>query len=125
MEWVSLRDIAETGSRYQFDSLPHLIVGAAVKVLRSGPDGQCYAFQIFEFASQHDLPDLAKYAIAFFASTTFVAARDAARVSCPTFSNIPGNYTAALLKAMALHPIPSYHAKINWGAVAGSFDVDL
>jgi len=74
LDWTILKQIAEIGARYQFESLPHLIAGAAVRLLHlvwESPPNRIDAWTVFKFAAQNHLPDLAKYAITFFITTDF------------------------------------------------------
>ena len=126
LHWTILRQIAEIGVRYQFESLPHLIAGAAVRLLHlawESPPTRIDAWTVLKFAAQNHLPDLAKYAITFFITTYFATVEGLLRHgSCDTFSDIPGNYTAALLRAMMQVPLGSGADHDDWKTVSGLFN---
>jgi len=78
------------------------------------------AWSVFTFAAQNHLADLAKYAITFFITTDFSTIEGLLRHgSYDTFSNIPGNYTAALFRAMMQVPLGSGADHDDWKTVSG------
>lgn len=126
LDWTISKHIAEIGTRYQFESLPHLIAGAAVRLLHlvwESPANRIDAWSVFTFAAQNHLPDLAKYAITFFITTDFSTIEGLLRHgSCDTFSDIPGSYTAALFRAMMQVPLGSGADHDDWKTVSGLFN---
>lgn len=54
LDWTILKQIAEIGARYQFETLPHLIAGAAVRLLHlvwESPANRIDAWSVFTFAA--------------------------------------------------------------------------
>lgn len=129
LDWTTLKQIAEIGARSQFESLPHLIAGAAVRLLHlvwQSPANRIDAWSVFTFAAQNHLADLAKYAITSSITTDFSTIEVLLRhVSCDTFSDIPGNSTAALSRAMMPVPLVSGADHDDWKTVSGLFNPEV
>jgi hypothetical protein len=119
-DWARLLAATDIGARYQFDMLPDLVTGFAMRRLEG--DGMEDSFEIFIFAAKQRLPNLAQNAIQCCVHTR-IGSREVDHFYSFAFKDIPGDYTAALFIAMMRCPkCPS--GSRNWLAVANAFRID-
>jgi hypothetical protein len=104
LDWPSLKAIAETGERYQFDVVPDLVARGAVSLLRSRRI-LSIPYDIFKFAAQHDYYELARLAILSFGdSTEFQDVSEISELDAECFDGVSGKYVAVFFQAMAATP---------------------
>ena len=106
LDWLSLKAIAETGERYQFDIVPDLVARGALTLLRSGRSLASIPYPIFKFAAQHDYYELARLAIQSFGETNeFKEVSEICELYPKSFDGVSGRYVAAFFQAMAATPV--------------------
>jgi hypothetical protein len=95
--WDRIESVLETGSRHGFWLLPSLVASIAAK---SDGHAKHNPWSVFEFASRVDCFGLAKLAISHFHRDAIIRSLSPATFEPAFFSKFPGNYVAALYKAM-------------------------
>lgn len=101
--WKELEDVLALGEQYKFVSIPKLVSFPASRDIIPST-----AWPIFSFASKHRFLSLAKAAIFKSVPTTTDSYGRASSSfeSQPTssFRELPGDYSVALVRAIALNP---------------------
>jgi hypothetical protein len=121
LDWPSLKTIAETGERYQFDIVPDLMARGAESILRSRIHAPLVPFSIFKFAARHDHGNLARLAIQCFnAAAEFDDVDGIAAVHEDLFNDVPGKYVAGFFQAMARTP-PNDDELWDWHVTSSEF----
>jgi hypothetical protein len=116
-KWEELEEVLELGKTYDFVALPELVSFSARKCI-TGPT----AWRIFRFASQNDFLGLAKAAIALLSSQR--PSDDFKDLAPSVFKDLPGDYSVALLQAMAKYPYrPNVSSDERWRQISMAFAI--
>ena len=119
--WDRIESVLDIGSRLGFCLLPSLVAAIASK---SDGHAKHNPWAVFEFASRVDCFALAKLAISHFHRDAYIKSMSPATFHPAFFSRFPGNYVAALYKAMMTKDWTTVLDKeSDWEEIAMAFKV--
>lgn len=118
-QWSELTRVLAVGARYQFQHIASFVRQPASHRIDGGN-----VKEIFNFAGSHGFHDLAKLAIAGFVNSSSMWNAEYDDLPLSLFKGIPGEYGAALIRAMAKHqPVAGLTEVVRWQRISGAFDV--
>jgi hypothetical protein len=115
ISWSEMEAVLKIGARYEFVAVPDF---ALIDVGRDMHDQS--AWPIFRFASQQRFFALAKFAVSHFHQVNLIAHASPETFYVALLRDIPGDYSAALMRAIAEHA-PEKPANNRWMKISGSF----
>jgi hypothetical protein len=117
ISWVRLRAVIALGAHLRFLRLPELIRHRVVDSIDGGS-----AWEIFEYACQHDYTDLAKLAISQMSRSKQLRNLNTRDFPSSRFGEVPGEYVSAFLKALSRNPWQRGMCHMDrWAEIAKDF----
>lgn len=120
--WREVQPVLDLAARYHFDNFPVKVVPLVSNCLMHD------AWSVFVFASQHNVPSLAKHAIGHFPQDSCQFWKKSTNIETLEplwFVDVASTYSVALIQTMVKNTIDNRgNLKVNWSGVAADFKVD-
>lgn len=113
-DWATAHPVIQLGERYQFDHL-HSILAQSIQNCR-----QTHPMEVFIYASQHDLEQLAKLSVESLPNSSDWRLRRIREIRESHFVGAKVSYTVALVRAMRVGEKQGSEY-IDWGTAARAF----